>query len=193
MANGSTDGDLRRGPGRPAGSSGTSWGWVLFFGIATLIIGLLVVIHPRTPSAFGHRPRDLALRRRALPHRDGHRRRRGHGRHRWLMAFLGLLAVIIGDPLPPPHRRDGDHARLPDRPLLARRRDHRVLHRVQRPRVGRPGLADRDGSARLRGRHRHPGVAEHHPGVLAGIMGIWLIIYALLEIILAFHLRRLVH
>ena len=29
---------------------GKSWGWVLFFGIVTLILGVLVTLKPATPS-----------------------------------------------------------------------------------------------------------------------------------------------
>jgi uncharacterized membrane protein HdeD (DUF308 family) len=76
---------------------GKSWGWVLFFGIVTLILGVLVVIKPRdTIYAFaillGIWLFVAGLFRIVMAIAD-HEDTNGT---RWLMAVLGLLSVIIG-------------------------------------------------------------------------------------------------
>ncbi len=76
---------------------GRSWGWVLFFGIVTLILGVLVVLKPKdTVYAFaillGIWLFVAGLFRIVMAiaeHNDS-------GGERWLMAVLGLLSVIIG-------------------------------------------------------------------------------------------------
>jgi uncharacterized membrane protein HdeD (DUF308 family) len=76
---------------------GKSWGWVLFFGIVTLILGVLVVIKPRdTIYAFaillGIWLFVAGLFRIVMAIAD----HEDTGGTRWLMAVLGLLSVIIG-------------------------------------------------------------------------------------------------
>ena len=76
---------------------GKSWGWVLFFGIVTLILGALVVARPKdTIYAFaillGIWLFVAGLFRIVLAIAD-HEDSSGT---RWLMAVLGLLSVIIG-------------------------------------------------------------------------------------------------
>ncbi len=76
---------------------GKSWGWVLFFGIVTLILGVLVVIKPRdTIYAFaillGIWLFVAGLFRIVVAIAD----HEDTGGTRWLMAVLGLLSVIIG-------------------------------------------------------------------------------------------------
>jgi len=76
---------------------GKSWGWVLFFGIVTLILGVLVVIKPRdTIYAFaillGIWLFVAGLFRIVVAIAD----HEDTGGARWLMAVLGLLSVIIG-------------------------------------------------------------------------------------------------
>jgi uncharacterized membrane protein HdeD (DUF308 family) len=76
---------------------GKSWGWVLFFGIATLILGILVVIKPKdTIYAFaillGIWLFVAGLFRIVVAIAD-HEDTSGT---RWLMAILGLLSVIVG-------------------------------------------------------------------------------------------------
>jgi uncharacterized membrane protein HdeD (DUF308 family) len=76
---------------------GKSWGWVLFFGIVTLVLGVLVVIKPRdTIYAFaillGIWLFVAGLFRIVVAIAD----HEDTGGTRWLMAVLGLLSVIIG-------------------------------------------------------------------------------------------------
>jgi len=76
---------------------GKSWGWVLFFGVVTLILGVLVVIKPKdTIYAFaillGIWLFVAGLFRVVMAIAD-HEDTNGT---RWLMAILGLLSVIIG-------------------------------------------------------------------------------------------------
>jgi len=76
---------------------GKSWGWVLFFGIVTLILGVLVVIKPRdTIYAFaillGIWLFVAGLFRIVVAIAD----HEDTGGARWLMEVLGLLSVIIG-------------------------------------------------------------------------------------------------
>ncbi len=76
---------------------GKSWGWVLFFGIVTLLLGVVVVLRPRdTIYAFaillGIWLFVAGLFRIVTAIAD-HEDATGT---RWLMAMLGLLSVIVG-------------------------------------------------------------------------------------------------
>ena len=76
---------------------GKSWGWVLFFGIVTLILGALVVARPKdTIYAFailvGIWLFVAGLFRMVVAIADSE----DTAGTRWLMAVLGLLSVIIG-------------------------------------------------------------------------------------------------
>ncbi len=76
---------------------GKSWGWVLFFGIVTLILGILVVVHPKdTIYAFaivlGIWLFVAGLFRIVAAIADSY----DTAGTRWLLALLGLLSVIIG-------------------------------------------------------------------------------------------------
>ena len=171
---------------------GKSWGWVLFFGIVTLILGILVVLKPRdTIYAFaillGIWLFVAGLFRIVMAiaeHQDS-------GGERWLMAVLGLLSVIIGI-------------------LFLRRTEETVttlafligLFWV----IG--GIIEfftayTDHGSPARGWRIAMGVLAFAAGVvtlvvphltlaaLAVIMGIWLIIYGVLEIALSLQLRHL--
>jgi uncharacterized membrane protein HdeD (DUF308 family) len=171
---------------------GRSWGWVLFFGIVTLGLGVVVVVRPRdTIYAFAivlgiwlfiaGLFRIVAA---IADHEDT-------GGTRWLMAFLGVLSVIVGI-------------------LFLRRTDETVttlafligLFWV----VG--GIIEfftaySDRGSPARGWRVGMGVLAFAAGlitlvwpsvtvtVLAVIMGIWLIIYGVLEMALSFQLRHL--
>ena len=172
---------------------GKSWGWVLFFGIVTLILGVLVVWRPKdTIYAFaillGIWLFVAGLFRIVMAiadHEDSGGTRWMHGRPR----------PAVGDhrhPVPTSYRGDGHHPGLPHRAVLGGGRDHRVLHRLQRLRVRRPAasriamgvLAFAAGVVTL--------VWPHVTlGVLAVLMGIWLILYGVLEIALSLQLRHL--
>ena len=76
---------------------GKSWGWVLFFGIVTVGVGAVVAIHPRdTIYAFGILLGIwlfvAGLFRIVVAIAD----REDAGGTRWLMALLGLVSVIVG-------------------------------------------------------------------------------------------------
>ncbi len=76
---------------------GKSWGWVLFFGIVTLILGIVVVIEPRnTVYAFavvvGIWLFVAGLFRIVEAIAASHE----SGGDRWLMVLLGLFSVFIG-------------------------------------------------------------------------------------------------
>src|SRR5665213_4241286 len=76
---------------------GKSWGWVLFFGIVTLILGALVVARPKdTIYAFaivvGIWLFVAGLVRIIMAIADN----KNTGGTRFLMAFLGLLSVLVG-------------------------------------------------------------------------------------------------
>lgn len=76
---------------------GKSWGWILFFGMATLILGILVVARPKdTVYAFaillGIWLFVAGLFRIVVAIADS----ADTGGARWLTAVLGLLSVIIG-------------------------------------------------------------------------------------------------
>ncbi len=171
---------------------GKSWGWVLFFGIVTLILGVLVVIKPRdTIYAFaillGIWLFVAGLFRIVMAIAD-HEDTNGT---RWLMAVLGLLSVIIGI-------------------LFLRHTDETVttlafligLFWV----VG--GIIEffnaySDHGSPARGFRIVMGILAFAAGivtlvwphltlnVLAVIMGIWLILYGVLEIALSLQVRHL--
>jgi uncharacterized membrane protein HdeD (DUF308 family) len=171
---------------------GKSWGWVLFFGIVTLILGVLVVIKPKdTIYAFaillGIWLFIAGLFRIVMAIAD-HEDTSGT---RWLMAVLGLLSVIIGI-------------------LFLRHTEETVttlafligLFWV----VG--GIIEfftaySEHGAPARGFRIGMGVLAFAAGivtlvwphltlnVLAVIMGIWLILYGVLEIALSLQLRHL--
>lgn len=173
---------------------GRSWGWVLFFGIATLILGLLIVIHPRdTVYAFaivlGIWLFVVGLFRIVAAIAEDE----DTAGQRWLGAFLGLLAVIIGV-------------------LFLRHTDETVATLAFL--IGLFWLiggiiefftAYSDRGSDTRGFRIGMGVLGFAAGlitlvwphvtlaVIIWIMGIWLIIYALLEIVLSMQLRKLVH
>jgi uncharacterized membrane protein HdeD (DUF308 family) len=171
---------------------GRSWGWVLFFGIVTLILGVLVVVRPKdTIYAFaillGIWLFVAGLFRMVTAIAD-HDDTSGT---RWLMAILGLLSVIIGI-------------------LFLRHTEETVTtlafliglfwvvggiiefftaysdrgSQARGFRVGMGVLAFAAGVVTL--------VWPHLTlGVLAVIMGIWLILYGVLEIALSLQLRHL--
>ncbi len=171
---------------------GKSWGWVLFFGIVTLILGVLVVIKPKdTVYAFaillGIWLFVAGLFRIVMAIADHD----DPGGERWLMAVLGLLSVIVGI-------------------LFLRRTEETVttlafligLFWV----IG--GIIEfftayTDQGSPTRGWRIAMGILAFAAGVvtlvvphltlatLAVIMGIWLILYGVLEIVLSLQLRRL--
>ncbi len=171
---------------------GKSWGWVLFFGIVTLILGVLVVLRPKdTIYAFailiGIWLFVAGLFRIVIAIAD----REDTNGTRWLMAVLGLLSVIIGI-------------------LFLRHTEETVttlafligLFWV----VG--GIIEfftaySDHGSPARGFRIVMGVLAFAAGVvtlvwphltlgvLAVIMGIWLILYGVLEIALSLQLRHL--
>ena len=173
---------------------GRSWGWVLFFGIATLILGLLIVIHPRdTVYAFaivlGIWLFVVGLFRIVAAIGEDE----DTAGQRWLGAALGLFAVIVGV-------------------LFLRHTDETVATLAFL--IGLFWLiggiiefftAYSDRGSDTRGFRIGMGILGFAAGlitlvwphvtlaVIVWIMGIWLIIYALLEIVLSMQLRKLVH
>ncbi len=173
---------------------GRSWGWVLFFGIVTLVIGLLVIIHPRdTVYAFaivlGIWLFASGLFRIVMAIADDE----DTGGARWLMAILGLVSVIVG--------------------VLFLRHTNETVTTL----AFLIGLfwiiggiiefftAYSDRGSEGRTWRIVMGLLAFAAGVvtlvvpnltlsaLVLIMGIWLIIYALLEIVLSLQLRKLAH
>jgi uncharacterized membrane protein HdeD (DUF308 family) len=76
---------------------GKSWGWVLSFGIVTLIVGVLVTVKPKDTIytiaiLVGIWLFVAGLFRMVVAIADSD----DTGGTRWLMAFLGLLSVIVG-------------------------------------------------------------------------------------------------
>jgi uncharacterized membrane protein HdeD (DUF308 family) len=171
---------------------GKSWGWVLFFGIVSLILGILVVIRPKDTVYAVAILLGIWLFVAGLfrivtaiaDHEDS-------GGVRWLQAFLGILAVIIGI-------------------LFLRHTDQTVttlafligIFWV----VG--GILEfvsaySDRASGARGWKIAGGVLAFAAGVVtlvwphltlaafAVIMGIWLVIYGLLVIAISFQLRHL--
>jgi uncharacterized membrane protein HdeD (DUF308 family) len=171
---------------------GKSWGWVLFFGIVTLVLGVLVVLRPRdTIYAFaillGIWLFVAGLFRMVVAIAD----RDDTGGSRWLMAVLGLLSVIIGILF----LRHTEETVTTLAFLIGlfwvvggiiefftAYSDHGSPARGFR--VGMGVLAFAAGVVTL--------VWPHLTlGVLAVIMGIWLILYGVLEIALSLQLRHL--
>ena len=171
---------------------GKSWGWVLFFGIVTLALGVLVVLKPKdTIYAFaivlGIWLFVAGLFRIVMAIAD----HEDSGGTRWLMAILGLLSVIIGI-------------------LFLRHTEETVttlafligLFWVVGGIIEFFTAYSEHGSP-ARGFRVGMGVLAFAAGVvtlvwphltlnvLAVIMGIWLIIYGILEIALSFQLRHL--
>ncbi len=173
---------------------GKSWGWVLFFGIVTLGIGVVVTLHPKDSIyafaiVLGVWLFVAGLFRIVVAIAD----REDTGGARWLMAVLGLVSVIIGI-------------------LFFRHTDETVktlafligLFWV----VG--GITEfftaySDDASPTRVWRIVMGLLAFAAGVvtlvvpsltvttLAVIMGIWLILYGILEITLSLLLRKLAH
>jgi uncharacterized membrane protein HdeD (DUF308 family) len=171
---------------------GKSWGWVLFFGIVTLILGVLVVVRPRdTIYAFaillGIWLFVAGLFRIVMAIADSE----DTNGTRWLMAVLGLLSVIIGILF----LRHTEETVTTLAFLIGlfwviggiiefftAYSDHGSSARGFR--IGMGVLAFAAGVVTL--------VWPHLTlGVLAVIMGIWLILYGVLEIALSLQLRHL--
>ena len=171
---------------------GKSWGWVLFFGIVTLILGVLVVLRPRdTIYAFaillGIWLFVAGLFRMVTAIAD----QNDTSGARWLMAILGLLSVIIGILF----LRHTEETVTTLAFLIGlfwvvggiiefftAYSDHGSPARGFR--VGMGVLAFAAGMVTL--------VWPHVTlGVLAVVMGIWLILYGVLEIALSLQLRHL--
>ena len=76
---------------------GRSWGWVLAFGIATLILGIIVTIHPKNSvyvvavllAIWLILAGVYRMIRAIADHEDS-------GGTRWLMATLGLISLLFG-------------------------------------------------------------------------------------------------
>jgi uncharacterized membrane protein HdeD (DUF308 family) len=171
---------------------GKSWGWVLFFGIVTLGLGIVVTLHPKdTIYAFavvvGIWLFVAGLFRIILAIADSE----DTGDERWLTALLGLVSVVIG--------------------IL-------VLHHTDETITTLAFLiglfwviggiiefftAYSDRGSPARGWRLVMGLLAIAAGVvtlvwphltvnaLAVLIGIWLIIYGLLEVVLSVQLRRL--
>ena len=171
---------------------GKSWGWVLFFGIVTLALGVLVAAKPKdTIYAFaivlGIWLFVAGLFRIVMAIAD-HEDSSGT---RWLMAILGLLSVIIGI-------------------LFLRHTEETVTTLAfliglfwvvggiiefftAYSELGSPARGFRVGMGVLAFAAGVVTLVWPHLtlNVLAVIMGIWLIIYGILEIALSFQLRHL--
>ena len=173
---------------------GKSWGWVLFFGLATVVFGVLVVARPKDTVYFfaivlGIWLFVAGLFRIVVAIADSE----DTGGTRWLMAVLGLLSVIIGV-------------------LFLRHTEQTVttlafligLFWI----VG--GIIEfftaySDFGSPARGWRTAMGILAFAAGVvtlvvphvtlgvLAVIMGIWLMVYGLLEVALSLQLRKLAH
>ena len=173
---------------------GKSWGWILFFGIATLIFGVVVMLQPRDTIYFFAMVLGIWLFVAGLfrivaaiaDHEDTNGTR-------WLVAVLGLLSVIIGVLF----LRHTEQTVTSLAFLIGlfwvvggiiefftAYSDHASSARSWR--IGMGLLAFAAGVVTL--------VVPHLTlGVLAVIMGIWLAIYGLLEIALSLQLRSLAH
>jgi uncharacterized membrane protein HdeD (DUF308 family) len=171
---------------------GKSWGWVLFFGIVTLGLGVVVTVRPRdTVYAFAillgiwlFVAGAFRIVAAIADHEDA-------SGTRWLMAFLGLVSVIVGILFL--RRTDETVTTLAFLiglfwviggiiEFFTAYSDHGSPARVWRIAMG--VLAFAAGLVTL----VWPNLTVT---ALAVIMGIWLIIYGLLEIALSFQLRRL--
>jgi uncharacterized membrane protein HdeD (DUF308 family) len=171
---------------------GKSWGWVLFFGIVTLGLGVVVTVRPRdTVYAFaivlGIWLFVAGLFRIVMAIAD-HEDTAGT---RWLMALLGLVSVIVGILFL--HRTDETVTTLAFLIGLFWVIGGIIEFFTAYSDYGSPARAWRIAM----------GVLAFAAGVvtlvwpnltltaLAVIMGIWLIIYGVLEIALSFQLRHL--
>ncbi len=97
MADGSAGVDLSGGDRDALRLLGRSWGWVLFFGLVTLVIGVLVVTRPKDTITFvaivvGIWLFVAGLFRIVIAIADDE----DTGGTRWMIAILGLLSVFIG-------------------------------------------------------------------------------------------------
>jgi uncharacterized membrane protein HdeD (DUF308 family) len=171
---------------------GRSWGWVLFFGIVTLVLGVVVTLRPRdTIYAFaivlGIWLFVAGLFRIVTAIAD----REDTAGTRWLMALLGLVSVIVGILFL--HRTDETVTTLAFLiglfwvvggiiEFFTAYSEHGSPARGWR--VGMGVLAFAAGVVTLV-------VPNLTLTTLAVIMGIWLIIYGVLEIALSFQLRHL--
>lgn len=171
---------------------GKSWGWVLFFGIVTLILGVVVTARPKdTIYAFaivlGIWLFVAGLFRIVMAIAD-HEDTAGT---RWLMALLGLVSVIVGILFL--HRTDETVTTLAFLiglfwviggiiEFFTAYSDFGSPARVWRVAMG--VLAFAAGVVTLVWPHLTV-------AALAVVMGIWLIIYGVLEIALSFQLRHL--
>jgi len=173
---------------------GRSWGWVLFFGLVTLVVGILVVTRPKDTITFvafviGIWLFVAGLFRIVIAIADDE----DTAGTRWMVAVLGLLSVIIG--------------------ILFLRHTEQTVTTL----AFLLGLfwviggiiefftAYSDYASPARVWRIAMGVLAFAAGVvtlvwpnltvttLAVIMGIWLIIYGVLEISLSFLMRRLAH
>ncbi len=171
---------------------GKSWGWVLFFGLVTLVLGVVVTVRPRdTIYAFaiilGIWLFVAGLFRIVMAIAD----REDTAGTRWLMALLGLVSVIVGILFL--HRTDETVTTLAFLiglfwvvggiiEFFSAYSDYGSPARAWRVAMG--VLAFTAGVVTL----VWPNLTVT---ALAVIMGIWLIIYGVLEIALSFQLRRL--
>lgn len=171
---------------------GRSWGWVLFFGLVTLVLGVLVALRPEDTIYFfafviGIWLFVAGLFRIVVAIADDE----DTGGTRWLMAILGVLSVIIGILF----LRHTDETLTSLAFLIGlfwvvggliefftaysdQSSDARWL------RVGMSVLAFAAGIVTL----VWPGITLL---ALAVVIGLWLVIYGILEIALSMQLRRL--
>ncbi len=171
---------------------GKSWGWVLFFGIVTLGLGIVVTLHPKdTIYAFaivvGIWLFVAGLFRIIVAIADSE----DTGGERWLIALLGLVSVVVG--ILVLHHTDETITTLAFLlglfwviggiiEFFTAYSDRGAPARVWRIAMG--VLAFAAGVVTLVWPHLTV-------NALAVIIGIWLIIYGLLEVVLSVHLRRL--
>jgi uncharacterized membrane protein HdeD (DUF308 family) len=171
---------------------GKSWGWVLFFGIVTLGLGIVVTLHPKdTIYAFaivvGIWLFVAGLFRIIVAIADSE----DTGGERWLIALLGLVSVVIG--ILVLHHTDETITTLAFLlglfwviggiiEFFTAYSDRGAPARVWRIAMG--VLAFAAGVVTLVWPHLTV-------NALAVIIGIWLIIYGLLEVVLSVQLRRL--
>ncbi len=172
---------------------GKSWGWVMVFGILTVILGVLVTIRPKdTIYAFaillGIWLFLAGLFRIVVAIAD-HEDTAGT---RWLMALLGLVSVIVGILFL--HRTDETVTTLGFLIGLFWVVGGLIEFFTAYSDYGAPGRELRIvmGSLAIIAGVVTLVVPNVTLTVLAVIMGIWLIIYGLLEIVLSMQLRHLV-
>jgi uncharacterized membrane protein HdeD (DUF308 family) len=171
---------------------GRSWGWVLFFGIVTVALGAIVVIEPRaTIYAFGIVVGIWLLVAGAFRIVGAIADHEDTSGARWLMAIFGILSIIVGVLFL--RRTEETLATLGFLiglfwlvggliEFFTAYSDHGSPTRTLRVVMGILGVAA--GIVTL----VWPGITLT---VLAVIIGLWLVLYGLLELVLAFQLRRL--